>query len=54
MSNFQMETQQNTDKCKNLNLAVFLGIAHLHRAKTRPQDLTNWRTLFFCPKDLYL
>lgn len=32
--NFQMETQQNSHKYKNLSLAVFLGVTHLHRAKT--------------------
>lgn len=34
MFNFQMETWQNTLKYKNLNLAMLLGVTHLHEAKT--------------------
>lgn len=58
MFNFKMENQQNPQKCKNLKLAVFLGVTHLLRAKTftvhfyKIYQIEGF--LFFCSREFYL
>lgn len=51
MFNSQMETQQNTHKCKNFNWATFLGVTHLHRAKIFTMFTTYIFTKFTKLKD---